>query len=158
HAQLLLVPERVSVSELRLCRSSGLYDADHPHRWHDSPVPLSSSASGRNAMKRIAAYLTLIMLGIIGLAPFLYLALLSTKRRIEILSQVPPNLNFSWTTIGKTYTEVLYSQGMLDFTVNSVVVVGAATLLALIIGTPAAYAFSRMKVPGEETLANTILS
>jgi multiple sugar transport system permease protein len=109
-------------------------------------------------MKRIAAYLTLIMLGITGLAPFLYLALLSTKRRIEILSQVPPNLSFSWATISKTYTEVLYSQGMLDFTVNSVVVVGAATLLALIIGTPAAYAFSRMKVPGEQNLANTILS
>lgn len=109
-------------------------------------------------MKRIAAYLMLIMLGIIGLAPFLYLALLSTKRRIEILSQVPPNLSFSWATISKTYTEVLYSQGMLDFTVNSVVVVGAATLLALIIGTPAAYTFSRMKVPGEQNLANTILS
>jgi multiple sugar transport system permease protein len=107
---------------------------------------------------RIAAYLTLILLGIIGLAPFLYLALLSTKRRIEILSQVPPALTFSWTTITRTYNEVLFSQGMLEFTFNSIVVVGAATLFALIIGTPAAYAFSRMKVPGEENLTNAILS
>ena len=107
---------------------------------------------------RIAAYLVLVLLGVIGLAPFLYLALLSTKRRIEILSQVPPDLSLSWSTITRTYNEVLYNQGMLGFTINSMVVVGAATLLALIIGTPAAYAFSRMKVPASENLTNTILS
>jgi multiple sugar transport system permease protein len=113
-------------------------------------------------MKRIAgrifAYLVLIVLGIIGLAPFLYLLVLSFKRRIEILAEVPPTLNFSWATISRTYNEVLYGQGMLEFTVNSIAVVGAATVLALIIGTPAAYAFSRMKVPGNENLTNTILS
>ena len=107
---------------------------------------------------RIAAYLVLVLLAVIGLAPFLYLALLSTKRRIEILSQVPPDLSLSWSTITRTYNEVLYNQGMLGFTINSMVVVGAATLLALIIGTPAAYAFSRMKVPASENLTNTILS
>jgi multiple sugar transport system permease protein len=107
---------------------------------------------------RIAAYPVLVLLGVIGLAPFLYLALLSTKRRIEILSQVPPDLSLSWSTITRTYNEVLYNQGMLGFTINSMVVVGAATLLALIIGTPAAYAFSRMKVPASENLTNTILS
>lgn len=107
---------------------------------------------------RVCAYLVLIVLGIVGLAPFLYLLALSFKRRIEILTEVPPTLAFSWATISRTYNEVLYGQGMLEFTVNSIVVVGAATVLALVIGTPAAYAFSRMKVPGDESLANTILS
>jgi multiple sugar transport system permease protein len=107
---------------------------------------------------RVCAYLVLIVLGIVGLAPFLYLLVLSFKRRIEILTEVPPTLAFSWATISRTYNEVLYGQGMLEFTVNSIVVVGAATVLALVIGTPAAYAFSRMKVPGDESLANTILS
>ena len=107
---------------------------------------------------RVFAYLVLIALGIVGIAPFVYLAILSGKRRIEILSQVPPDLHFEWATISKTYQEVLYSQGMLSFTVNSVIVVGLATLLAILIGTPAAYAFSRMKFRGNENLANTILS
>ncbi|CAN5258524.1 carbohydrate ABC transporter permease [soil metagenome] len=107
---------------------------------------------------RIIAYLVLIAMGIAGLAPFLYLLVLSFKRRIEILAQVPPALSFQWATIAKTYNEVLYGQGMLSFVTNSFVVVGAATALALIIGTPAAYAFSRMKVPGNENLTNTILS
>ena len=43
---------------------------------------------------RVIAYLFLIFLGIVGAAPFVYLAILSTKRRIEILAQVPPTLSF----------------------------------------------------------------
>src|SRR5690606_6645111 len=94
---------------------------------------------------RILAYITLIALGIIGIAPFLYMAVLSTKRRIEIPSQVPPQLSFNWEQITRNYSEVLFSQGMLTFTVNSLLVVSIATFVAIVIGTPAAYAFSRLK-------------
>jgi multiple sugar transport system permease protein len=104
------------------------------------------------------AYVVLLALGLIGLAPFLYLLVLSSKRRIEIVSQVPPHLSFDWTTIRRTYHEVLVRQGMLEFIQNSVVVVGSATLIALLIGTPAAYAFSRMRFRGNEQLAAWILS
>jgi multiple sugar transport system permease protein len=112
----------------------------------------------RDPLGRFVAYVVLILLGIGGAAPFLYLLVLSFKRRIEILSQVPPHLVFDWATISRTYNEVLYSQGMLTFTVNSAIVVGAATLIALIIGTPAAYGFSRLRFRGDENLINTILS
>jgi len=36
---------------------------------------------------RVFAYVILIALGIVGVAPFVYLAILSAKRRIEILDQ-----------------------------------------------------------------------
>jgi len=107
---------------------------------------------------RVIAYLFLIVLGIVGAAPFLYLAVLSTKKRIEILAQVPPTLNFSWAQAAKNYNEVLFSQGMLSFTVNSMIVVGIATAAAVVIGTPAAYAFSRLRFRYSEQLASTILS
>lgn len=107
---------------------------------------------------RIAAYLFLVALGIFGAAPFLYLAVLSTKKRIEILAQVPPTLSFNWAQAVKNYNEVLFSQGMLAFTLNSVIVVGIATLAAIVIGTPAAYAFSRLRFRYSEQLASTILS
>ncbi len=107
---------------------------------------------------RVIAYLFLIVLGLIGLAPFLYLAVLSTKKRIEILAQVPPALDFNWAQIAKNYNEVLFSQGMLAFTLNSVIVVGIATAAAILIGTPAAYAFSRLRFKNSEQLASTILS
>lgn len=112
----------------------------------------------KRKLGRALAYLVLILLGIVGLAPFLYLGLLSTKKRIEIVAQVPPRLSVDWGTVSRTYHEVLTSQGMLEFTGNSMLVVGSATALALLIGTPAAYAFSRLRFRGDETLANTMLS
>jgi multiple sugar transport system permease protein len=112
----------------------------------------------KRQMARIFAYVVLIGLGIAGIAPFIYLAVLSAKRRIEILTQVPPTLSFDWRTISTTYHTVLFTQGMLNFVANSIVVVGAATLLALVIGTPAAYAFSRLPFRGKDNIANTILS
>jgi len=107
---------------------------------------------------RVIAYLFLIVLGLVGAAPFLYLAVLSTKKRIEILAQVPPTLNFNWAQAAKNYNEVLFSQGMLSFTFNSMIVVGIATAAAIVIGTPAAYAFSRLRFRYSEQLASTILS
>ncbi len=107
---------------------------------------------------RIVAYLFLVALGIAGAAPFLYLLVLSTKKRIEILAHVPPTLSFSWAQVVKNYNEVLFSQGMLSFTFNSIIVVGIATAIAIVIGTPAAYAFSRIRFRYSDQLASTILS
>ena len=112
----------------------------------------------RRRIGRAFAYVVLIMLGLAGIAPIIYLGVLSTKKRIEILAQVPPTLDFKWSRITKNYNEVLFSQGMLEFTVNSIIVVGAATVLVLVIATPAAYAFSRFRIRGNENLAFTILS
>ena len=112
----------------------------------------------RRRAERAVAYVVLVALGIVGIAPFVYMLILSFKRRIDILVQVPPTLSFQWKTIVSSYREVLYSQGMLEFVGNSVFVVGVSTLLALIIGTPAAYAFSRLPFRGKQQLGNTILS
>jgi multiple sugar transport system permease protein len=113
-------------------------------------------------MRRIAgravAYLVLLLIGLVGIAPFVYLLVLSFKRRIDIISDVPPTLHFDVAAIQANYGEIVHYQGILTALVNSVMVVGISTLLALIIGTPAAYAFSRFEFRGRETWASTILS
>jgi hypothetical protein len=45
----------------------------------------------------------------------------------SVTAQVPPTLHFTWAQISKNYTEVLFSQGMLGFTVN------LSTLFAIIL-------------------------
>lgn len=112
----------------------------------------------KRRIRRAVAYIALVALGIIGIAPFLYLAVLSSKRRIDILLQVPPQLTFDWSRISANYNEVLFNQGFVDFIKNSIIVVGTSTVLALVIGTPAAYAFSRLPFRGNDTLASVILS
>jgi multiple sugar transport system permease protein len=118
--------------------------------------------TGRRTLRwrlgRAVAYLVLLCLGVGGIAPFVYLAVISFHRRIEVLAQVPPSLDFQWKTIAANYREVLQSQGMLLFIENSALVVGLSTLLGLVIGTPAAYAFSRLPFRGKENIGNTILS
>ena len=109
-------------------------------------------------LERLAAYLVLLLIGIIAIAPFVYLLILSAKRRIDIVSEVPPTLDFEWSTIVRNYSEVINSQGMLSFAGNSVIVVGITTVIALVIGVPAAYAFSRLPFRGRDTWASTILS
>jgi len=109
-------------------------------------------------LERVVAYVVLVLIAIVGFAPFVYLLLLSTKRRIDIVADVPPTLSFDWNQIVKNYSEVIGSQGMLGFALNSVIVVGLATLLSLVIGVPAAYAFSRLRFRGSESWASTILS
>ena len=112
----------------------------------------------KRLMGRAVAYVTLALIAIIALAPFAYLLILSFKKRIEISSVVPPTLSFEWSTIVRNYTEVIQINGMLTFVGNSIIVVGIATIVGLILGTPAAYAFSRLRFKGRDTWASTILS
>ncbi len=112
----------------------------------------------KHVIGRAAAYVVLALIAVVALAPFVYLLILSFKTRIEIASDVPPTLSFDWSTIVRNYTEVIGTQGMLAFVGNSIIVVGIATLVGLIVGTPAAYAFSRLRFQGRDTWASMILS
>jgi len=106
---------------------------------------------------RIVSYLVLILIGLIGIAPFVYLLVLSFKSRIDIL-EVPPSLHFDWGTIKSNYDTVIHEDGYLTFVKNSIVVTGISTLVALGLGVPAGYAFSRLRFRGSDTWASTILS
>ena len=91
------------------------------------------------------------------LVPFVYLAILSTKKRIDIL-EVPPSLDFDWATIRENYDVVINDDRFLTLIKNSIVVTGVSTLIALVLGVPAAYAFARHKFRGSEDSAFTLLS
>ena len=106
---------------------------------------------------RTISYLVLILIGLVGIAPFVYLLVLSTKSRLDIL-EVPPSLHFHWATIKANYGEVIHEDGYFTFVKNSVIVTGTSTLIALALGVPAAYAFSRLRFRGADTWASTILS
>ena len=106
---------------------------------------------------RVVSYVVLVLIGLIGIAPFVYLLVLSFKSQLEILD-VPPSLHFDWSTIKQNYDTVIHEQQYLTFVWNSIVVTGISTLIALGLGVPAAYAFSRLRFRGSDTWASTILS
>ncbi|MEO6207673.1 MAG: carbohydrate ABC transporter permease [Candidatus Limnocylindrales bacterium] len=108
-------------------------------------------------LERIAAYALLIVIGIIGLAPFVLLAIISFKTRLQVL-EVPPGLDFKLEQIFKNYEDVIIYRGFLRYTINSIIVTAATVLISLLIATPAAYAFSRLRFRGRDRWASTILS
>jgi multiple sugar transport system permease protein len=106
---------------------------------------------------RIVSYLVLILLGLIGSAPFVFLLIISFKSRINVL-EVPPSLHFHWSQIKANYGAAIHDKGYLTFVKNSIVVTGSSTLIALGLGVPAGYAFSRLRIRGSAHWASTILS
>jgi multiple sugar transport system permease protein len=90
--------------------------------------------------------------------PFLFMVLTSLKTNLDTL-EVPPNLHiFDWETIRQNYAEVLRERNFIEYTRNSIVIVFGATVIALLLGTPAAYGFSRFSFRGHSDLAFWILS
>ncbi len=106
---------------------------------------------------RIVSYLVLILIGLIGIAPFVFLLILSLKSQLDILN-VPPSLHFSWGQITSNYGTVIHQQGYLTFVENSIIVTGTSTAIALGLGVPAGYAFSRLRFRARDHWASTILS
>ena len=111
----------------------------------------------RRRLGRIASYVVLVLIALVGIAPFLYLLLLSLKGPLDIL-EVPPSLHFHWSQITANYGKVIHEQTYLTFIKNSVLVTGISTLIALGLGVPAAYAFSRLRFRAKDHWASTILS
>lgn len=90
--------------------------------------------------------------------PFAFMVLTSLKTNLDTL-EVPPNLRiFTWETIRQNYTEVLRARSFLTYTKNSILIVFGSTLIAMLLGTPAAYGFSRFSFRGRHDLAFWILS
>jgi multiple sugar transport system permease protein len=95
---------------------------------------------------------------VVVLAPFFFMLISSLKTNLDILES-PPNLHiFNLDVIRKNYDAVLNQRNFLTYIRNSAVVVFGSTLIALVIGTPAAYGFSRFTFRGRNDLAFWILS
>lgn len=107
--------------------------------------------------ERVLAYVVMLLIALIGVAPFVVLFLISTKTRLGVLD-VPPSLTFDFETFLANYQQVIFGRFFLRYTMNSVIVTGLSTLIALVVGVPAAYAFSRLRFRGRDQWASTILS
>lgn len=107
---------------------------------------------------RVVSYVVLVLIGLVGIAPFVYLLILSFKSRLDIIIEVPPSLHFDWSTIKANYGQVIHEGQYLTYVKNSIIVTGISTLIALVLGVPAGYAFSRLRFRGSDTWASTILS
>jgi len=96
-------------------------------------------------LTKLIIYLLVILAVLASIAPILYLAITSFKEP-ELAFAIPPVWNFKPTL--QNYEEVLSSTDFNKYFLNSVITALSTTAIALVLGTLAAYGFSRFRFRG----------
>jgi multiple sugar transport system permease protein len=108
-----------------------------------------AGAKLRRAIRQTLLAIPLIALVVWTVAPFLVTLSVSFKERAEVFANpglIPASPNLD------AYREVLSSESYIDSFLNSLIVGVGTTLLTLVIGVPAAYAFARFNFRGRHLL------
>ena len=98
-------------------------------------------------MKRALLTAFIIFIAFLVLLPFLWMISTSLKPLNEV-NKYPPE----WTSVNmslKPYSDMFFYLPFSTYTLNSLIVATSSTLLTLLIGSLAAYAFSRCHFPGK---------
>lgn len=116
---------------------------------------MSNSRTLRNGAGTLAAYVLAIAAALFFAFPIFWMVTSSFKSEVDI-SAYPPVWSFAPTlaNYAQLFTELNAWQALL----NSALIVGLSTCLAMAAGTMAAYALARFDVKGKEYLAFEILS
>lgn len=115
------------------------------------PMETKQTAGGRARLviRRILIAIPLFALVVWTVAPFLVTLSVSFKQRAEVFAD--PSLIPSSPTLD-AYREVLASESFTTSFVNSLIVGIGTTVLTILIGVPAAYAFARFRFRGRHLL------
>lgn len=116
-----------------------------------SEVARKSTFSIRNVLLTIAVILVVLF----SLAPILWQVLTSVKVNPDIAAI--PNVYFPSRYTGQHYIEIFNRRPFLSYMLNSFFVAFTSTLLCLALGTPAAYALARLRIPGERIILAVVL-
>jgi multiple sugar transport system permease protein len=103
----------------------------------------------RRGFRQVLLAIPLVALVVWTVAPFLVTTSVSFKTKAEVFSE--PSLIPAEPTLD-AYREVLSSESFTSSFVNSVVVGIGTTVLTLLVGVPAAYAFARFRFRGRHLL------
>src|SRR5262245_53999651 len=109
-------------------------------------------------MKKALKYVLLLSALFVALAPVYWLITISFKHEVDQFA-VPPKW-FWFTPTLEHYTDAFLTRSFAQYLLNSVFIAFASTLCALVVGTFAAYALARFRLPAnlDRRLAFWILS
>lgn len=108
---------------------------------------------------KVIVQATIILLGLVWVVPILFVFLSSFRTRMDVTIYPQQLLPQVWTL--QNYEEILFNSPyapVMTWLVNSLVVASAHTALSLLLATPAAYAFARLRFRFREQLFWLLLS
>lgn len=109
----------------------------------------------QNPLKRICLYLFVFVVCIVILYPYFVMFTTAAKSNAEMYSTTGTILPQKWEL--RNFIDVWSQAPIFRYLLNSVIVAGGATLLAILCGIPAAYALSRMKFKGKSFFMGAVI-
>ena len=109
----------------------------------------------KNIIKKFFLYLFVIVLCVVILYPYFVMFTTAAKDRSEMyaLSMTILPVKWKWSN----FIEIWSAAPVLRYFLNSVIVAGGATLVAILCGIPAAYAMSRMQFKGKSVFLGLVI-
>ncbi|MDO4523082.1 MAG: carbohydrate ABC transporter permease [Eubacteriales bacterium] len=104
---------------------------------------------------RVLLYLAIIVMVLVTLYPYFVMFTSALKSRAEIYAKQGTLLPIEWQW--SNYVEIWKLAPLGRYFVNSIVVAGGATVIAILCGIPAAYALSRMKFKGKKFFLGLVI-
>lgn len=109
----------------------------------------------RKPWQSVALYLFVFVVSIVILYPYFVMFITAGKTNEEMYATSGALLpqSFQWSNFIDVWSEA----PILKYLVNSIIVAGGATLLAILCGVPAAYALSRMQFKGKGVFMGAVI-
>lgn len=111
-------------------------------------------AAKRKGWQKVALYVFVILLCIVILYPYFVMLITALKDKNEMyaIDHILPEI-WRWSN----FVEIWDAAPVLQYFINSMLIAGGATLLAILCGIPAAYALSRMKFKGKGIFMGAVI-
>ena len=109
----------------------------------------------KKTILKLLLYFAVLDICVITLYPYFVMFCSALKSRSEIFN--PNGTVFPIHAIWSNFTDIWSKAPMAKYMLNSILVAGGATLIAMICGIPAAYALARMKFKGQNVFLGFII-
>lgn len=116
---------------------------------------IKKAKTPKDRVLRVLLYLSVIVLVLVTLYPYFVMFTTALKSRAEIYAMKGTLLPIEWEW--ENFTEIWKLAPLARYFVNSIVISGGATAIAIICGIPAAYALSRMKFKGKKFFLGLVI-
>ncbi|MBF1999937.1 MAG: carbohydrate ABC transporter permease [Synechococcales cyanobacterium C42_A2020_086] len=119
------------------------------------PPAHAEARPSRFSARTLWLTVAVVLVVLFSLAPILWQVLTSIKVNADIAAI--PNVYFPRRFTLQHYIEIFNRRPFLNYMLNSFFVAFTSTLLCLALGTPAAYALARLRLPGERIVLASVL-
>lgn len=114
-----------------------------------------AGSAQKSSWKRVILYLFVFIVCIVILYPYFVMFTTAAKNNDEMYAANPSILPKVWQL--SNFVEIWSQAPVFKFFMNSMIVAGGATLLAIICGIPAAYALTRMNFRGKGVFMGAVI-